>query len=81
MIRSWGCRNTGTRKENNTGNEGNWHSGHVVDPRGCQHVSPWIFVTYHEATGIAHVNWRFAGIFIHVGIGVNMGVHGSDVDH
>ena len=36
---------------------------------------------YREATGIAHCNWRFTRIFIRVGIGVNMGVHGSDVDH
>ena len=40
-----------------------------------------VFVTYREATGIAHGNWRFTRIFIRVGIGVNMGVHGSDVDH
>ena len=43
--------------------------------------SPRVFVTYREATGIAHGNWRFTRIFIRVGIGVNMGVHGSDVDH
>ena len=67
-----------TRKENKTGNE---HSGQVVDPRECQHVSPRVFVTYHKATGIAHGNWRFTRIFIRGGIGVNMGVHGSDVDH
>jgi len=60
---------------------GNWHNGQGVDPRGCQHVSPRVFVTYREATGIAHGNWRFTRIFIHVGIGINMGVHGSDVDH
>ena len=40
-----------------------------------------MFVIYREATWIAHGNWRFTQIFIRVGIGVNMGVHGSDVDH
>jgi hypothetical protein len=39
------------------------------------------FVTYREEIGIAHINWRFTQIFIRVGIGVNMGVHGFDVDH
>ena len=56
------------------------HSGQVVDPRGCIDLTSG-FVTYREATGIAHGNWRFTGIFIRVGIGVNMSVHGSDVDH
>ena len=46
-----------------------------------QKISPRVFVTYREATGIAHGNRRFTRIFIRVGIGVNMGVHGSDVDH
>ena len=40
-----------------------------------------VFVKYREATGITHCNWRFTRIFIRVGIAVNMGVHGSDVDH
>jgi hypothetical protein len=31
-----------------------------------------VFVTYHEATGIAHGNWRFTRIFIRVGIGVKI---------
>jgi hypothetical protein len=39
------------------------------------------FVTYREVKGIAHGYWRFTRIFIRVGIGVQMGVHGSDVDH
>ena len=68
-----------TRKENKTGNEVTC----MVDKlfiHGMQQISPRVFVTYREATRIAHDNWRFTRIFIRVGIGVNMGVHGSDVD-
>ena len=76
-----GMPERGNEKREQYQERGNWHSGQGVDPQGCQHVSPRVFVTYREATGIAHGNWRFTRIFIRVGIGVNMGVHGSDVDH
>ena len=67
-----------TRKQNKTSNE----VTSIVDKLLIHgDASPWVFVTYREATGIAHGNWRFTRIFIRVGIGVNMGVHGSDVDH
>ena len=39
------------------------------------------FVTHHEAIGIADRNDRFTRIFTRVGIGVNMDVHGSAIDH
>ena len=71
----------GNEKREQYRQRGNWHSGQVVDPRGCLHVSPRVIVTYREATGIAHGNWRFTRIFIRVGIGIDMGVHGSDFDH
>ena len=80
VIWSLGYRNTETSKENNAGNEVTC----IVDKlliHGDAYISPRVFVTYREATGIAHGNWRFTRIFIRVGIGVNMGVHGSDVDH
>ena len=76
-----GMPERGNEKREQYQERGNWHSGQVVDSRGCQQVSPRVFVTYREATGIAHGNWRFTRIFIRVGVGVNMGVHGSDVDH
>ena len=69
-----------TRKKNKTGNEvtcmveKNFIHGDAIN-------LPRVFVTYREATGIAHGSWRVTRIFIRVGIGVNMGVHGSDVDH
>ena len=71
----------GNEKREQYRQRGNWHSGQVVDSWGCQHVSPRVIVTYREATGIAHGNYRFTRIFIRMGIGINMDVHGSAIDH
>ena len=69
------------RKENKTSNEVTSIVDKLLIHRDASKISPRVFVTYHEATGIAHGNWRFTRIIIRVGIGFNMGVHGSDVDH
>src|SRR3989337_2847627 len=80
VISSQGCRNSETRKENKTGNEVTCIVDKLLIHGDAKNLTS-VFVTYREATGIAHGNSRFTRIFIRVGIGVNMGVHGSDVDH
>ena len=69
-----------TSKENKTGNEVTCIMDKLLIHEDAENLTSG-FVTYREATGIAHGNWRFTRIFIRMGIGVNMGVHGSDVDH
>ena len=75
-----GMPERGNEKRERNRQRGNWHCGQVLIHGDAINLTSG-FVTYHEVKGIAHRNWRFTRIFIRVGIGVNMGVHGSDVDH
>ena len=80
VIWSLGCRNTEMRKENKTSNEVTCMADKLFVHGDAINLTSGV-CDISRSKRIAHCNWRFTRIFIRVGIGVNMGVHGSDVDH